>query len=50
MISYLFEIQAQTISIKQIKLQSKFNFTSQNKVSLAGITPIGKIGMNFLKK
>ena len=49
-ISYLCEVKEQSTNIDQIKLRPYFYFTSQDKVYLAGITPIAKISMNNLEK
>ena len=51
-ISYHCKVQTQNNNIKQIKLQSNynFNFTSQSNVDLEGITPIAKRYINNLEK
>ena len=48
--NYFCETQLQNTDIKEIKLQTDFNFTSQDKVLLVGITPIAKINMNDIQK
>ena len=49
---YHCKVQTQNNNIKQIKLQSNynFNFTSQSNVDLEGITPIAKRYINNLEK
>ena len=38
-INYFCEVQVKNENIKRIKFKPNFNFTSQSKVSLVGITP-----------
>ena len=45
--NYFCEVQVPNTNIKQIKLQPSFNFVSQDKVLLVGISPIAKISRDF---
>ena len=47
---YFCEVQVSNTNIKQIILQPSFNFVSQGKILLVGISPIAKISINDLKK
>ena len=49
MLNYFCKVQVETAKIKQIKLQPVFNFASQKKVTLKGISPIAKRYMDNLK-
>ena len=47
---YFCNVQIQNKNIKQIKLLTNFIFTSQEQVSLVGITPIAKNSLNNIEK
>ena len=48
-ISYLCETEIKNSNIKQIKINTNFNFVNQNNVTIIGSTPIAKMFMNNLQ-